>query len=158
MGNFFRSKPNIIIPMTIILCRFESLYHQGERRGPHPHLLINPTFLRKVRIFDYMCYRLPFTNALQLERMLKRNELLLEGNAEFLSSIRSDIDNNRALVEFERGWKKFLAERLPPIAKTKIVYSSFADRNRSPSPEPIQTDDVESATGSAVGGEGCTSM
>ncbi len=94
-----------------------------------------------------MFYRLQFPNALHLERMLKRNEVLLVGNAESLSSIRSELDDDRALVDFERGWKKFLAERLSPSAKTKIIYSFFADRNRSYSPEPSQTD-VDLATGS----------
>ena len=95
-----------------------------------------------------MFYRLPFPNALELERILKRSDLILAGNAEFLSSIRADLDEERALGDFERGWKKYLAERVVPSAKAKIVYSSFAERNRSPTPE------TDGATGSAGGGGG----
>jgi hypothetical protein len=100
--------------------------------------LINPKFLG---IFDDMFYRLPFPNALELERILKRSDLILAGNAEFLSSIREDLDEERALGDFERGWKKYLAERVLPSAKTKIVYSSFAERNRSPTPETATIDE-----------------
>jgi hypothetical protein len=109
--------------VTIILCRFEGQYSKGDRKGPEPLLLINPKFLG---IFDDMFYRLPFPNALELERILKRSDLILAGNAEFLSSIREDLDEERALGDFERGWKKYLAERVLPSAKAKIVYSSFA--------------------------------
>ena len=129
--------------MTIILCRYEGPYRQGDRKGPEPVRLINPKFLG---IFDDMFYRLPFPNALELERILKRSDLILAGNAEFLSSIRAELDEERALGDFERGWKKYLAERVVPSAKAKIVYSSFAERNRSPTPE------TDGATGSAGGG------
>ncbi len=143
MGNFFRSKPNIIILVTIILCRYDGPYSKGDRKGHQPLRLINSKFLG---IFDDMFYRLPFPNALELERMLKRNEVILAGNEEFLSSMRAELDEERALGDFERGWKKYLAERVPPSAKTKIVYSSFAERNRSLTPE------TDGATGSAGGG------
>ncbi len=145
MGNFFRSKPNIIILVTIILCRYDGPYNKGDRKGPQPLLLINPKFFG---IFDDMFYRLPFPTALELERLLKRNEVILAGNAEFLSSMRAKLEEERALGDFERGWKNYLAERLPPSARTKIVYySSFAERNRSPTPET----DGATATGSAGG-------
>ncbi len=93
-----------------------------------------------------MFYCLPFPNALELERLLKRSEVILAGNGEFLSTIRAELDEERALGNFERCWKKYLAERVLPSAKTKILYSSFAERNRSPTPE------TDGATESAGGG------
>ncbi len=126
--------------MTIILCRYKGPYSKGDRKGPQPLLLIKSKFLG---IFDDIFYRLPFPNALELERLLKRSEVILAGNGVFLSSIRAELDEERALGDFERGWKKYLAERVLPSAKTKILYSSFAERNRSPTPE------TDGATGSA---------
>jgi hypothetical protein len=131
MGNLFRSNPNIIFPMTIILCRFEGPYRQGDQRGPHQHRLINPTFLR---IFDDMLYRLPFPNALHLERILKRNEVLLAGNAEFLSSIRSELHDDRALVDFERGWKRFWRNSCPQVPRPRLHIPPLHTETAPPAP------------------------
>ena len=127
--------------MFIILCRFDDAYRKGKSsfRDAKAETLINPTFLS---IFDDMFYRLPFPTSIGLESVLKKNPVVQAGNAEFLASIRNELNEPRARADFFNGWKKYLKDRQP--AGAAVVYASHQDRCSSPPPVP----------GQAVGGGG----
>ena len=129
--------------MFIILCRFDDPYRKGKSsfKDAKVENLINPAFLS---IFDDMFYRLPFPTALALESVLKKNPVILGSNAEFLASIRNELNEPRARADFLNGWKK---DRQPAGAAA-VVYASHQDRCRSPPPVP----------GQAGGGGGSGSM
>ena len=129
--------------MIIILCRFDGLRRKGGSKFPRGVTLINADFLS---IFDDMFYRLPFPNGQQLEQLLKRNPIILAKDQEYRSSVRGELDEPRAFADFWRGFKAYLKNRSPvSAAKSRIVFSSFADRCHTPPPE------TGSGGGSAVG-------
>ena len=118
--------------MFIILCRFDDAYRKGKRsfRDAKAETLINPTFLS---IFDDMFYRLPFPTSLGLESVLKKNPVVQAGNAEFLASIRNELNEPRARTDFYNGFIKYLRDRRP-TGPAAIVYASLDDRCSSPPP------------------------
>jgi hypothetical protein len=132
--------------LIIILCRFDGLRRKGGSKFPRGISLINPDFLS---IFDDMFYRLPFPHALHLEQLLKKSPLIQAKDLEFRSSVRAELDLPRAWADFASGFKAYLKNRSPATAAT-IVYASFTDRNRSPTPPPGSG----AVRGSDEGGEG----
>ncbi len=117
------------------MCRFDGQYRKGASQRPHPVLFINETSLA---IFDDMFYRLPFPSASQLEQVLKKNPVIQARNAEYLASRRVELGEERAKQDFASGWKAYLLKRSLEVSApaAKIVYASWQDRNRSPSPVP----------------------
>jgi len=141
--------------MIIILCRFDGLRRKGGSKYPRAISLINPDFLS---IFDDMFYRLPFPHGLHLEQLLKKSPLIQAKDLEFRSSVRAELDLPRACADFASGFKAYLKSRSPATAAT-IVYASFTDRNRSPTPPPGTgavrgSDDGEEEGGQRGGQEG----
>ena len=122
--------------MFIILCRFDDPYRKGRSsfKDAKVENLINPAFLS---IFDDMFYRLPFPTALALESVLKKNPVILGSNAEFLASIRNELNEPRVRADVFNGWKKYLKDRQPAGAAA-VVYASHQDRCSSPPPVPGQ--------------------
>ena len=119
--------------MIIILCRFDGLRRKGGSKFPRGVTLINPEFLS---IFDDMFYRLPFPHGQQLEQLLKKNPLILAKDREYRSSVRAELEEPRAFADFASCFKAYLKNRSPATAATsQIVFSSFADRCRTPPPD-----------------------
>ena len=92
-----------------------------------------------------MFYRLPFPTSIGLESVLKKNPVVQAGNAEFLASIRIELNEPRARIDFVNGFKNYLKDRRP-TGPAAIVYASLDDRCSSPPP------------GQAVGEGGSGSM
>ena len=84
---------------------------------------------------DDMYYRLPFTSQDQLEKLIKD----VQGDtemSEFRAAIREDLNDARALKEFESGWDKYWAETRSQqqAAASRAQSGSVRDRLRSESP------------------------
>ena len=84
---------------------------------------------------DDMYYRLPFTSQDQLEKLIKDVQGDTEMN-EFRAAIREDLNDARALKEFESGWEKYWAETRSQqqAAASRAQSGSVRDRLRSESP------------------------
>ena len=84
---------------------------------------------------DDMYYRLPFPTQTELEKLIKD----VQGDtemSEFRATIREDLNNPRALKEFESGWDKYWAETRSQqqAAASRAQSGSVRDRLRSESP------------------------
>ena len=84
---------------------------------------------------DDMYYRLPFPSQDQLEKLIKDVQGDTEMN-EFRAAIREDLNDARALKEFESGWDKYWAETRSQqqAAASRAQSGSVKDRLRSESP------------------------
>jgi hypothetical protein len=84
---------------------------------------------------DDMYYRLPFPSQDQLEKLIKDVQGDTEMN-EFRAAIREDLNDARALKEFESGWEKYWAETRSQqqAAASRAQSGSVKDRLRSESP------------------------
>jgi hypothetical protein len=84
---------------------------------------------------DDMYYRLPFPSQDQLEKLIKDARGDAEMN-EFRALIREDLNDDRALKEFESGWEKYWAETRSQqqAAASRAQSGSVKDRLRSESP------------------------
>ena len=84
---------------------------------------------------DDMYYRLPFPSQDQLEKLIKDARGDAEMN-EFRALIREDLNDDRALKEFESGWEKYWAETRSQqqAAASRAQSGSVRDRLRSESP------------------------
>ena len=84
---------------------------------------------------DDMYYRLPFPSQDQLEKLIKDVQGDTEMN-EFRALIREDLNDARALKEFESGWEKYWAETRSQqqAAASRAQSGSVKDRLRSESP------------------------
>jgi hypothetical protein len=82
-----------------------------------------------------MYYRLPFPSQDQLEKLIKDARGDAEMN-EFRALIREDLNDDRALKEFESGWDKYWAETRSQqqAAASRAQSGSVKDRLRSESP------------------------
>lgn len=107
---------------------------------------------------DDMYYRLPFTSQDQLEKLIKDVQGDTEMN-EFRALIREDLNNPRALKEFESGWEKYWAETRSQqqAAASRAQSGSVKDRLRSESPTtpttPSGNGDGDGADKSAASSE-----
>jgi hypothetical protein len=90
---------------------------------------------------DDMYYRLPFTSQDQLEKLIKDVQGDTEMN-EFRAAIREDLNDARALKEFESGWEKYWAETRSQqqAAASRAQSGSVKDRLRSESPTTTSGD------------------
>ena len=99
---------------------------------PTPVKVINANVLS---CLDDMFYRLPFPSQTELEKYIKD----VQGDTEmieFRALIREDLNNPRALKEFESGWDKYWAETQSQqqAAASRAQSGSMRDRVRSESP------------------------
>lgn len=107
---------------------------------------------------DDMYYRLPFTSQDQLEKLIKDVQGDTEMN-EFRALIREDLNDDRALKEFESGWEKYWAETRSQqqAAASRAQSGSVRDRLRSESPTtpttPSGNGDGDGADKSAASSE-----
>ena len=107
---------------------------------------------------DDMYYRLPFTSQDQLEKLIKDVQGDTEMN-EFRALIREDLNDDRALKEFESGWDKYWAETRSQqqAAASRAQSGSVRDRLRSESPTtpttPSGNGDGDGADKSAASSE-----
>jgi hypothetical protein len=107
---------------------------------------------------DDMYYRLPFTSQDQLEKLIKDVQGDTEMN-EFRAAIREDLNDARALKEFESGWEKYWAETRSQqqAAASRAQSGSVRDRLRSESPTtpttPSGNGDGDGADKSAASSE-----
>jgi hypothetical protein len=105
-----------------------------------------------------MYYRLPFTSQDQLEKLIKDVQGDTEMN-EFRALIREDLNDARALKEFESGWEKYWAETRSQqqAAASRAQSGSVRDRLRSESPTtpttPSGNGDGDGADKSAASSE-----
>jgi hypothetical protein len=104
---------------------------------------------------DDMYYRLPFPSQDQLEKLIKDVQGDTEMN-EFRAAIREDLNDPRALKEYESGWEKYWAETRSQqqAAASRAQSGSVRDRLRSESPTtpttPSGNGDGDSADKSAA--------
>jgi len=107
---------------------------------------------------DDMYYRLPFPSQDQLEKLIKD----VQGDTEmteFRAAIREDLNDARALKEFESGWEKYWAETRSQqqAAASRAQSGSVRDRLRSESPTtpttPSGNGDGDGADKSAASSE-----
>jgi len=100
---------------------------------------------------DDMYYRLPFPSQDQLEKLIKDVQGDTEMN-EFRAAIREDLNDARALKEFESGWEKYWGETRSQkqAAASRGQSGSMRDRIRSESPTTPTT-----PTGSGNGDGDC---
>ena len=107
---------------------------------------------------DDMYYRLPFPSQDQLEKLIKD----VQGDTEmteFRAAIREDLNDARALKEFESGWEKYWAETRSQqqAAASRAQSGSVKDRLRSESPTtpttPSGNGDGDGADKSAASSE-----
>ena len=105
-----------------------------------------------------MYYRLPFPSQDQLEKLIKD----VQGDtemSEFRAAIREDLNDPRALKEFESGWEKYWAETRSQqqAAASRAQSGSVRDRLRSESPTtpttPSGNGDGDGADKSAASSE-----
>jgi hypothetical protein len=107
---------------------------------------------------DDMYYRLPFPSQDQLEKLIKDVQGDTEMN-EFRALIREDLNDARALKEFESGWEKYWAETRSQqqAAASRAQSGSVRDRLRSESPTtpttPSGNGDGDGADKSAASSE-----
>ena len=107
---------------------------------------------------DDMYYRLPFPSQDQLEKLIKDARGDAEMN-EFRALIREDLNDDRALKEFESGWEKYWAETRSQqqAAASRAQSGSVKDRLRSESPTtpttPSGNGDGDGADKSAASSE-----
>jgi len=107
---------------------------------------------------DDMYYRLPFPSQDQLEKLIKDVQGDTEMN-EFRAAIREDLNDARALKEFESGWEKYWAETRSQqqAAASRAQSGSVRDRLRSESPTtpttPSGNGDGDGADKSAASSE-----
>jgi hypothetical protein len=107
---------------------------------------------------DDMYYRLPFPSQDQLEKLIKDARGDAEMN-EFRALIREDLNDDRALKEFESGWEKYWAETRSQqqAAASRAQSGSVRDRLRSESPTtpttPSGNGDGDGADKSAASSE-----
>lgn len=107
---------------------------------------------------DDMYYRLPFPSQDQLEKLIKDARGDAEMN-EFRALIREDLNDDRALKEFESGWDKYWAETRSQqqAAASRAQSGSVRDRLRSESPTtpttPSGNGDGDGADKSAASSE-----
>ena len=122
---------------------------------PTPVKVIGPAILS---CLDDMYYRLPFPSQDQLEKLIKD----VQGDtemSEFRAAIREDLNNARALKEFESGWEKYWAETRSQqqAAASRAQSGSVRDRLRSESPTtpttPSGNGDGDGADKSAASSE-----
>jgi hypothetical protein len=105
-----------------------------------------------------MYYRLPFTSQDQLEKLIKDVQGDTEMN-EFRALIREDLNDPRALKEFESGWDKYWVETRSQqqAAASRAQSGSVKDRLRSESPTtpttPSGNGDGDGADKSAASSE-----
>ena len=105
-----------------------------------------------------MYYRLPFPSQDQLEKLIKDVQGDTEMN-EFRAAIREDLNDARALKEFESGWEKYWAETRSQqqAAASRAQSGSVRDRLRSESPTtpttPSGNGDGDGADKSAASSE-----
>ena len=100
--------------------------------APTPVNVINPDVLS---LLDNLFYRLPFPIQTELEKLIKD----VQGDTEmieFRATIREDLNNPRALKEFESGWDKYWVETRSQqqAAASRAQSGSMRDRVRSESP------------------------
>jgi hypothetical protein len=122
---------------------------------PTPVKVIGPAILS---CLDDMYYRLPFPSQDQLEKLIKD----VQGDTEmteFRAAIREDLNDARALKEFESGWEKYWAETRSQqqAAASRAQSGSVRDRLRSESPTtpttPSGNGDGDGADKSAASSE-----
>jgi len=99
---------------------------------PTPVQVINAAVLS---CLDDMFYRLPFPIQTELEKLIQD----VQGDSqmiEFRATIREDLNNPRALKEFESGWDKYWGETRSQqqAAASRAQSGSVRDRLRSESP------------------------
>jgi len=122
---------------------------------PTPVKVINAAVLS---CLDDMYYRLPFPSQDQLEKLIKDVQGDTEMN-EFRAAIREDLNDARALKEFESGWEKYWAETRSQqqAAASRAQSGSVRDRLRSESPTtpttPSGNGDGDGADKSAASSE-----
>ncbi len=100
--------------------------------APTPVNVINPDVLS---LLDNLFYRLPFPNLDDLERLIKADN----GESamhDFRTGLRANLDEPRAIQDFERGWDKYWRETGSQSASQHKPLKSFQSRTKSPSPEP----------------------
>ena len=102
---------------------------------PTPVKLINPVVLSCI---DDMFYRLPFPSLDELDRLIKAAGPAAETNMmDFRQGLREELNEQRALDDFAKGWAKYWKETRPltsPGGSTPVgVSRSWAARNRSES-------------------------
>jgi len=122
---------------------------------PTPVKVIGPAVLS---CLDDMYYRLPFPSQDQLEKLIKDVQGDTEMN-EFRALIREELNDDRALKEFESGWEKYWAETRSQqqAAASRAQSGSVRDRLRSESPTtpttPSGNGDGDGADKSAASSE-----
>jgi hypothetical protein len=84
---------------------------------------------------DDMFYRLPFPNQMELEKLIKDAQGVTQ-MSDFRAEIRDDLNEPRALKEFESGWDKYWNEtKSQKRAASKGQQSkSIKDRIRKAAP------------------------
>ena len=100
--------------------------------APTPVNVINPDVLS---LLDNLFYRLPFPSLDDLEKLIKADN----GESamhEFRTGLRANLDEPRALKDFERGWERYWKETGSQSASQHEQPKSFQSRTKSPSPVP----------------------
>jgi hypothetical protein len=115
---------------------------------PTPVKLINPVVLSCI---DDMFYRLPFPSLDDLDRLIKAAGPSAETNMmEFRQGLRQELNEQRALDDFAKGWAKYWKETRPqpsPGSTPVGVSRSWAARNRSPTPSESGDNEVGESEG-----------
>jgi hypothetical protein len=86
-----------------------------------------------------MFYRLPFPSSDELERLIKAAGPAAETNMmEFRQRLRDELNEERALADFAKGWARYWLETKPQALPGRTIVGesrTWAERNRSPTPE-----------------------
>ncbi len=95
---------------------------------------------------DDMFYRLPFPNQLELEKLIKAVPGGVDKMSDFRDVIREDLNEPRALKDFESGWDRYWNEtQTQKRAVANRQPKSMRDRIRREATPP--TPDVTSGDG-----------
>jgi hypothetical protein len=118
---------------------------------PTPVKLTNSVVLFCI---DDMFYRLPFPSSDELERLIKAAGPAAETNMmEFRQRLREELNEQRALDDFAKGWARYWKETKPQTLPGSTVVGesrTWAERNRSPSPN--EAEDKSAKEGDSEGG------
>ncbi len=117
---------------------------------PTPVKLINPVVLSCI---NDMFYRLPFPSSDELERFIKAAGPAADTNMIEFQGLREELNGQRALDDFAKGWAKYWMETQPQTSPGSTFVGesrSYAEKNRSPSPS--ETGDRSAMQSEAEGG------
>jgi hypothetical protein len=101
---------------------------------------------------DDMFYRLPFPSQLELEKLIKDAQGVTQ-MSDFRAEIRQDLNEPRALKDFESGWDKYWNETKSQKRATSKGQPSKSIRDRIRKATPATLEDTSGDGGDGENGE-----